>query len=215
MSREAFERWYAEAQREPNVRRYADGNGVYTHLAMQSAWLGWQAAQAQVSDEVLAELDKLSNRNYELRMENTELKSKLQGIPVAVRFGWDGEGYQYMDNGSGSDWKTRIPDAELLYAHPQPAQAQAVDGEAVELPEIYEQYRTWPEDIKRKLSLHDLRRMTGWKLHCCNPFQTVNQQLLDDIVNLLIAARGAIKLGSDVNATNYISAAIAAAQEGE
>jgi len=138
MSREAFERWYAEAQREPNVRRYADGNGVYTHLAMQSAWLGWQAAQAQ-----------------------------------------------------------------------------AVDGEAVELPEIYEQYRTWPEDIKRKLSLHDLRRMTGWKLHCCNPFQTVNQQLLDDIVNLLIAARGAIKLGSDVNATNYISAAIAAAQEGE
>ena len=141
-----------------------------------------------------------------------DLNQAGEGDAVAVRFGWDGEGYQYMDNGSGSDWKTRIPDAELLYAHPQPAQAQAVDGEAVELPEIYEQYRTWPEDIKRKLSLHDLRRMTGWKLHCCNPFQTVNQQLLDDIVNLLIAARGAIKLGSDVNATNYISAAIAAAQ---
>jgi hypothetical protein len=118
--RDAFEKWYAEAMDEPNVRRYADSKGVYTHLAMQSAWLGWQAAQAQASDEVLAELDKLSNRNYELRMENADLKSKLQGIPVAVRFGWDGEGYQYMDNGSGSDWKTRIPDAELLYAHPQP-----------------------------------------------------------------------------------------------
>ena len=41
--------------------------------------------------------------------------------------------------------------------------------ESVELPEIYDQYQTWPEDIRRKLSLHDLRRMTGWKLHCCDP----------------------------------------------
>ena len=41
--REAFEKWYAEAMGEPNVRRYADSSGVYTHLAMQSAWLGWQA----------------------------------------------------------------------------------------------------------------------------------------------------------------------------
>jgi hypothetical protein len=106
--RDAFEKWYAEAMDEPNVRRYADSKGVYTHLAMQSAWLGWQAAQAQASDEVLAELDKLSNRNYELRMENADLKSKLQGIPVAVRFGWDGEGYQYMDNGSGSDGQSAV-----------------------------------------------------------------------------------------------------------
>lgn len=43
----------------------------------------------------------------------------------------------------------------------------------------------------------------------------VNQQLLDDIVNLMIAAKGAIKLGRDLDATNYISAAIAAAQEGK
>lgn len=56
MSREAFERWYAEETGEPNVRRYADSRGVYTHLAMQSAWLGWkaalesQAAQPQVPE---------------------------------------------------------------------------------------------------------------------------------------------------------------------
>lgn len=29
--------------------------------------------------------------------------------------------------------------------------------------EVYEAYMTWPEDIRKKLSLHDLRRMGGWK----------------------------------------------------
>lgn len=30
--------------------------------------------------------------------------------------------------------------------------------------DIYEAYKTWPDDIRKKLSLHDLRRMSGWKL---------------------------------------------------
>ncbi len=38
--------------------------------------------------------------------------------PVAARHGFDGHGFQYIDNGSGSDWKTRKPDAEMLYAAP-------------------------------------------------------------------------------------------------
>jgi hypothetical protein len=38
--------------------------------------------------------------------------------PVAVRYGWDGHGYQYADNGTGSDWLTRHGDAEALYLHP-------------------------------------------------------------------------------------------------
>jgi hypothetical protein len=65
------------------------------------------------------------------------------------------------------------------------------------------------------LSLYCVRCLNndGWYLTDDAQAQAVNQQLLDDIVNLLIAAKGAIKLGSDVNATNYISAAIAAAQE--
>jgi hypothetical protein len=67
------------------------------------------------------------------------------------------------------------------------------------------------------LSLYCVRCLNndGWYLtdDAQAQAQAVNQQLLDDIVNLLIAAKGAIKLGSDVNATNYISAAIAAAQE--
>ncbi|MCL6653537.1 hypothetical protein A6R70_14695 [Agrobacterium rubi] len=47
--------------------------------------------------------------------------------PVAARFNFDGYGFQYIDNGSGSDWKTRKPDAELLYDRPQlPAPSVAV-----------------------------------------------------------------------------------------
>jgi hypothetical protein len=36
--------------------------------------------------------------------------------PVAVRYDFDGHGYQYLDSGSGSDWLTRHNDAEPLYA---------------------------------------------------------------------------------------------------
>lgn len=35
---------------------------------------------------------------------------------AAVRYGFDGYGWFYIDSGSGSDWKDRYPDAELLYA---------------------------------------------------------------------------------------------------
>lgn len=37
----------------------------------------------------------------------------------------------------------------------EPAQAAQVD--------VYEAYKTWPDDIREKLSLHDLRRMGGWE----------------------------------------------------
>jgi hypothetical protein len=45
------------------------------------------------------------------------------------------------------------------------------------------------------------------------PVIDVNQQLLNDIINMLVAVKGAIKLGRDADACNYINAAIAAAQE--
>jgi hypothetical protein len=45
------------------------------------------------------------------------------------------------------------------------------------------------------------------------PVDDVNQQLLNEIINMLIAVKGAIKLGRDADACNYINAAIAAAQE--
>ena len=44
--------------------------------------------------------------------------------PVAMRYDFDGYGYKYIDAGSGSDWQTRIKDAEPVYTSPQPAQQQ-------------------------------------------------------------------------------------------
>ena len=48
--------------------------------------------------------------------------------PVAIRYDFDGYGYQYMDSGSGSDWQTRV-DGELLYAD-HPACKHGVDDGA-------------------------------------------------------------------------------------
>lgn len=42
--------------------------------------------------------------------------------PEAMRYGFDGFGYKYIDSGSGSDWRTRHPDAEPLYLS-QPTQS--------------------------------------------------------------------------------------------
>lgn len=44
--------------------------------------------------------------------------------PAAMRYDFDGYGYRYIDSGSGSDWRTRIPDAEAVYAAPLPAVVQ-------------------------------------------------------------------------------------------
>jgi hypothetical protein len=41
--------------------------------------------------------------------------------PVAIRYDFDGYGYQYIDSGTGSDWQTRVQ-GEPLYTAPQPKQ---------------------------------------------------------------------------------------------
>jgi hypothetical protein len=51
--------------------------------------------------------------------------------PEAMRYGFDGFGYKYIDSGSGSDWRTRHPDAEPLYAQPQ-TDALKIAREALE-----------------------------------------------------------------------------------
>lgn len=61
--------------------------------------------------------------DYESDMERTVagLEAALvqeQAEPVAMRYGYDGYGYQYIDSGSGSDWRTRIKDAEPLCVAP-------------------------------------------------------------------------------------------------
>ena len=41
--------------------------------------------------------------------------------PVAIRYDFDGYGYQYIDSGSGSNWQTRVQ-GEPLYTAPHPEQ---------------------------------------------------------------------------------------------
>jgi hypothetical protein len=55
--------------------------------------------------------------------------------PEVMRYGFDGFGYKYIDSGSGSDWRTRHPDAEPLYAR-QPTQSDAL-REALETARDY------------------------------------------------------------------------------
>jgi len=38
--------------------------------------------------------------------------------PIALRYDFDGNGYLYMDAGSGSDWASRVKNCEFLYTHP-------------------------------------------------------------------------------------------------
>lgn len=45
---------------------------------------------------------------------------------------------------------------------PEEARASAVVAEICAMDAIVEAYNTWPADLRKKLSLHDLRRMTGW-----------------------------------------------------
>ena len=38
--------------------------------------------------------------------------------PVAMRYDFDGYGWSYIDNGSGSNWREKIKNAEPLYTTP-------------------------------------------------------------------------------------------------
>ena len=63
-------------------------------------------------------------------------------------------------------------------------------------PDIYEAYKTWPADIRAKLSLHDLRRMNGWT-PAAKP---------DAVAGLVVAGWQYRRAGSDdawTNGTEY------------
>lgn len=76
---------------------------------------------------IASRLDELMTHAYqgsteaadEIAKELIEIYKALQPAyqePVAMRYDFDGYGYQYIDNGSGSDWMTRIKNAEPLYS---------------------------------------------------------------------------------------------------
>lgn len=52
--------------------------------------------------------------------------------PVAMRYDGDGDGYLYIDNGSGSDWQRRHKDAEPLYTAPPSIDALIAEIDGVE-----------------------------------------------------------------------------------
>ena len=56
------------------------------------------------------------NRDYDLLFAEHQLLLKQE--PVAVRYDYDGYGYQYIDSGTGSDWQTRVQ-GEPLYTTPK------------------------------------------------------------------------------------------------
>ena len=69
----------------------------------------------------------------------------MNNEPVAIRYDFDGYGYQYMDSGSGSDWQTRV-DGELLYTHPL---KELTDEEILKV--WRENERVYPMDRSRLL----------------------------------------------------------------
>ena len=61
-------------------------------------------------------------------------------------------------------------------------------------------------------AIRQLIKLEAALKHTPQPVVDVNQQLLSDIMNMQVAVKGAIKLGRDADACNYINAAISAAQ---
>ena len=56
--------------------------------------------------------------------------------PVAMRYDFDGYGWSYIDNGSGSNWKEKIKNAEPLYTSP-PQRKPLTDEQIFDLSEPF------------------------------------------------------------------------------
>jgi len=68
--------------------------------------------------------------------------------PVAMRYDFDGYGYLYIDSGSGSDWQTRIKDAEPLYTAPR----ELSDFEIMQISSCYPDRLYFARAILKKAS---------------------------------------------------------------
>jgi len=68
---------------------------------------------------------------------------EMNNEPVAIRYDYDGYGYQYIDSGSGSDWQTRVQ-GEPLYTAPHPEQYPQI-AISPEIVGYVAPQRTWVE----------------------------------------------------------------------
>jgi hypothetical protein len=68
--------------------------------------------------------------------------------PVAVRYDFDGNGYLYMDAGSGSDWASRVKDCEFLYTHPMRDDKDDDIFRKEQVEKFYAEAKPWREKYK-------------------------------------------------------------------
>lgn len=85
---------------------------AYFHHDWETDRISWKAAQSNAALAV-ALRNNLPAIIAALKAAETPLGDVE---PVAIRHDFDGYGWQYIDNGSGSDWLERHPDGEMLYA---------------------------------------------------------------------------------------------------
>jgi hypothetical protein len=72
-------------------------------------------AEQKHNEMLMAEIEALKKEAALQRL--SDFTQEADNEPVAIRYDFDGYGYQYMDSGSGSDWQTRV-EGEFLYTHP-------------------------------------------------------------------------------------------------
>lgn len=84
----------------------------------------------------------------------------------------------------------QVAEAKTYATHPQPV--TPAGGEVASMDAITAAFNTWPADIRKKLSLHDLRRMTGWRppaggevVSACHEMSAIHARLLTEADNLL------------------------------
>jgi hypothetical protein len=86
----------------------------------------------QILDEYMTECVTARQANIDaIKALEEALAKQEQSEPVAMRYDFDGYGYKYIDSGSGSDWKTRIKDAEPVYTTPQQRTWVGLDPEEI------------------------------------------------------------------------------------
>jgi len=103
------------------------------------------------------------SRIGEIKADLTNNEEALAALAELERAAAEPVTYQYSHpSGAGKIWRNEqhwnghtSADARALYTTPPPAKPA---------PDIYDAYKSWPEDIRKKLSLHDLRRMSGWRM---------------------------------------------------
>ena len=83
--------------------------------------------------------------------------------PVAVRYDFDGNGYLYMDAGSGSDWASRVKDCEFLYTHPMRDDENDDIFRKEQVEKFYAEARPLREKYKFR-ELTDEEIINAWKM---------------------------------------------------